>query len=573
MAPTDVTPGLGQDEARSATEPRRTLRPVAPGPRAIATRTLEEPTEIERRQELTTTAYATIIKRYDTPVHVSDSFAEHIIPSFPTGDQSLVLRGIVIETPKVNAGCREAKTLLSKEEKTQTMNLTKRQRTDEIARMSSERLDTAWGGRDWLPQDVRDAYVSMGPTGDVPQMVVNQMARITTILEPKGRPFLYSLWEPSGLLRELVGAGKRAPYFSGDRATEALKRVKQTWGESGRGDTEEVDGQGTYNQHLESQVAASPSANRGTKDATNDADDTTEEELTLELGRGDPGHLAPNELSDNIANSPSPTISSPKIQPEAMGTLQLPVDTEIVDTTSPKRPIVKQDIVIVPEITGQGASDHSLLGKGHVSCSGPSDAGASQASMIATPRDFKDAITHLADQSGVLAQRGTNSPDDTVSSPRRVIHSSPPNLKRKRDTETEGLTDSNGESLRNWGSNPIHLDSAQVSQTILRQLTTEECLTDDVLDLCCRAIQSRYGESQSMLLLHPLWFFDDTHSDTLPSEVRRLRHAEVVCFPIHHGGHWSLGVLKRSEGGFLLQHHDSCHLTKRNELVIRRIQD
>ncbi|KAJ4307858.1 hypothetical protein N0V84_012451 [Fusarium piperis] len=68
----------------------------------------------------------------------------------------------------------------------------------------------------------------MRPTGDVPQMVVNQMSRITHILEPKGQRFLYSLWGPSGLLREIVKTGKRAPYFTGDRATEALKQVKQT---------------------------------------------------------------------------------------------------------------------------------------------------------------------------------------------------------------------------------------------------------------------------------------------------------------------------------------------------------
>ncbi|RSL52921.1 hypothetical protein BHE90_014512 [Fusarium euwallaceae] len=573
MAPTNATPGPDQDEARSAAGPHRVLRPVAPGPPVMGTRPLGESTEIERRQELTTAAYATIIKRYDTPTHVSNSFAQHIIPSFPSGDQSLVLRGIVIETPKVNAGCREAKTLLSKEEKTQTMNLTKRQRTDELARMSSERLDTAWGGRNWLPQDVRDAYVSMGPTGDVPQMVVNQMSRITTILEPKGRRFLHSLWEPDGLLREMVKAGKRAPYFSGDQATEALKRVKQTWGEPSRGGAEEVDGQGIYNQPLESQVTLSPSANWGTNGATNDADDATEEEATLELGRGDLSRLAPNELSDNIDNAPSPTISDSRIQLEAITTLQLPVDTEIVDMASPDRPTVQQDMAIVPDITDQEVSDHQLLGKDHFSCSGPSDTSTSQPPMIATPRGLRDAITILTDQSRVPAQRVTKSPDDTVSSSRGVICASKPNLKRKRDIKTEGLVDLDRESLSNRGSSPIHLDSAQVSQKILRQLTTEESLTDDVLDLCCRAILYRYDKSQSMLLLHPLWFFDDAHSDTLPSEVRRLQHAEVVCFPIHHNGHWSLGVLKRSEGGFLFQHHDSSPSTKRNELVIRRIRD
>ncbi|RSL87464.1 hypothetical protein CEP52_015515 [Fusarium oligoseptatum] len=313
------------------------------------------------------------------------------------------------------------------------MNLTKRQRTDELARMSSERLDTAWGGRNWLPQDVRDAYVSMGPTGDVPQMVVNQMSRITTILEPKGRRFLHSLWEPDGLLREMVKAGKRAPYFSGDQATEALKRVKQTWGEPSRGGAEEVDGQGIYNQPLESQVTLSPSANWGTNDATNDADDATEEEATLELGRGDLSRLAPNELSDNIDNAPSPTISDSRIQLEAITTLQLPVDTEIVDMASPERPTVEQDIAIVLDITNQVFSDHQLLGEDRFSCSGPSDTSTSQPPMIATPRGLSDAITILTDQSRVPAQRVTKSPDDTVSSPRGVICASKPNLKRKRD--------------------------------------------------------------------------------------------------------------------------------------------
>ncbi|KPM44106.1 hypothetical protein AK830_g2481 [Neonectria ditissima] len=226
-----------------------------------------------------------MIKDYETPVHVSESFTQRIIPSFPSRDQPLVLKGIVIETPKVNAGCREAKALLSKEEETRTMNLAKRQRTDELARMSSERLDTAWGGKDWLPQDVGDAYVSMGPTGDVPQMVVDQLSRITTILGPRGQQFLHCLWKPGGLIREMAKAGKRAPYFSGDRATEALKQVKQTWGQSSRENTEVADGEVACNQRLENQAMFFPSANHDTsaKDATPDADDPPQEEVTLEL--------------------------------------------------------------------------------------------------------------------------------------------------------------------------------------------------------------------------------------------------------------------------------------------------
>lgn len=63
-----------------------------------------------------------------------------------------------------------------------------------------------------------------------------------------------------------------------------------------------------------------------------------------------------------------------------------------------------------------------------------------------------------------------------------------PGVKRKRNPGIEDLIDSDGEASSDRGSNPIEVDCTQASRTTLRQLTTEECLTDDVLDLCCRAI-------------------------------------------------------------------------------------
>ncbi|KAL6366246.1 hypothetical protein LRP88_00091 [Fusarium phalaenopsidis] len=526
MAPADAAPG--QDKARSATQPRGTLLPP----------------DVERRQELTTAAYATIIRNYDTPEHVSGSFAQHIIQSFPSEDRPLVLRGIVIETPKVNAGCREAKALLPEEEKTQTTNLAKRRRTDELSRISMERLDTAWGGQ------------------DVPQMVIKQMSRITTILEPKGRRFLHSLWGPGGLLREMVQAGRRAPYFSGDRATEALERVKQTWGESSRRSTEGVDGEGAHHQRLENQVTFPPSADYGTGDATNLTADATEE-VTLELGRGDLSHLASDRLSDTITDCPPPIISRSEIQPEVTTSLQLPSNTEIIDMASPKRLTMEHGIVIAPDITEQEASDHQLLSMSHFSRSGPSNTGTCPLSSAEAPRTLKNAMGLLPDQSGVSIQHATMSPADPVNSPWRAMSSLSPRVKRKRNTESEDLIDPDGESLSDWRAKLAYLDSAQASRTILWQLTTEERLDDDVLDLCCRAIQSRYDKSRSMLLLHPLWFFDDAHSDTLPSEECPRQKDNWSC------GVWVLACLQRTMQGKSCTScaHDVTPMAKKEEVL------
>ncbi|KAH7232153.1 uncharacterized protein BKA55DRAFT_695577 [Fusarium redolens] len=72
---------------------------------------------------------------------------------------------------------------------------------------------------------------------------------------------------------------------------------------------------------------------------------------------------------------------------------------------------------------------------------------------------------------------------------------------------------------------------------ILKQLSGNERLTDDVLNLICQVIRTKCDTSNGRaLVLHPLWLFDNDHSPKLPREIRQLRDDRWLCFPIHHDG-------------------------------------
>ncbi|KAL2669879.1 hypothetical protein Neosp_015176 [[Neocosmospora] mangrovei] len=110
---------------------------------------------------------------------------------------------------------------------------------------------------------------------------------------------------------------------------------------------------------------------------------------------------------------------------------------------------------------------------------------------------------------------------------------------------------------------------------IRRQLTDGQRLTDDVLHLLCRAMFLKHADANGhVVLADPLWFYNDTHSNTLPSSIRSFDgEKRAVYFPIHHSGdHWALATLERLATGYVLNYYDSLPELDHFEGVKKRIE-
>ncbi|KAJ4191909.1 hypothetical protein NW767_010816 [Fusarium falciforme] len=107
-------------------------------------------------------------------------------------------------------------------------------------------------------------------------------------------------------------------------------------------------------------------------------------------------------------------------------------------------------------------------------------------------------------------------------------------------------------------------------EKILRQLTCDVQLTDDVVELVCQAIVVEHG-GDNVRLLSPLWFEADELS-ALPQTIRNLDQEQTICFPIHHKfpKHWTMGVARVTADQVALTFHDSMQCSERANTVRRR---
>lgn len=107
-------------------------------------------------------------------------------------------------------------------------------------------------------------------------------------------------------------------------------------------------------------------------------------------------------------------------------------------------------------------------------------------------------------------------------------------------------------------------------EKILRQLTCDVQLTDDVVELVCQAIVVEHG-GDNVRMLSPLWFEADELS-ALPQMIRNLDQEQTICFPIHHKfpKHWTMGVARVTAEQVVLTFHDSMQCSERANTVRRR---
>ncbi|KAI8654289.1 hypothetical protein LRP88_00172 [Fusarium phalaenopsidis] len=109
-------------------------------------------------------------------------------------------------------------------------------------------------------------------------------------------------------------------------------------------------------------------------------------------------------------------------------------------------------------------------------------------------------------------------------------------------------------------------------EKILRQLTCDVQLTDDVVELVCQAIVVEHG-GDNVRVLSPLWFEADELS-ALPQTIRNLDQEQTICFPIHHKfpKHWTMGVARVTADQVVLTFHDSMQCSERANAVRRRFR-
>ncbi|KAJ3501495.1 hypothetical protein NM208_g16924 [Fusarium decemcellulare] len=114
------------------------------------------------------------------------------------------------------------------------------------------------------------------------------------------------------------------------------------------------------------------------------------------------------------------------------------------------------------------------------------------------------------------------------------------------------------------------------SSKILNQLTNDNRLTDDVLNVVCKVVYARYvNDSNKGILLNTLWFRGDKPSDALPQKLRAMvGHTAKLYFPINHPEieHWALGTLEPLSDGFQFCYYDPISNNTRYEAARTRLR-
>ncbi|KAG4279144.1 hypothetical protein FPRO04_13695 [Fusarium proliferatum] len=111
---------------------------------------------------------------------------------------------------------------------------------------------------------------------------------------------------------------------------------------------------------------------------------------------------------------------------------------------------------------------------------------------------------------------------------------------------------------------------------VYEQLTSEKCMTSDVIELLCQAMQREYGDRAAAptRIPNPLWFEGIQGGDGLPQVIKNLGDGRRIGFFIHHSAplHWTLGFAVRHETGFTLHVHDGMPLPERSEETMQRFR-
>ncbi|KAM0543162.1 hypothetical protein ACHAPJ_012460 [Fusarium lateritium] len=356
-------------------------------------------------------------------------------------------------------------------------------------------LDSVWPG--WLPQDIRSSCHA----GSVPRKVIDHLTEIVKALQvwDDFADFsLDSLWSPSGIFRQALSGKKKSTHFTVDLAFAAKKRILSLLREGGLEAlraAQAVDSERA--QSVDSQAAVKTQINaeieeafptRSSSPAPSDISDHNLE-FTFDLDSG-----------LDMINNPFSTITRRQISASQM--------------CPPS---------FTPDVIRAFAGPASHASRVQSNTTIPTADEDSQLLADTAPMEETDA--GLA----VLSKEG----DDRRIKPKR------------RRSPSPAPSTTNAKASRQRTATQSGLTSAK----ILHQLRRDVRLTDDVLNLLCRAVKIKYsGKGSQVLVKYPLWFYRDDHAAILPSALQWSKDTRLICFPIHlPGDHWALGSKARFE--------------------------
>ncbi|KAM0421004.1 hypothetical protein ACHAPT_011247 [Fusarium lateritium] len=398
-------------------------------------------------------------------------------------------------------------------------------------------LNQKWEGPTWLPQDVRDAVIDRSSPEPEP---VYYMVEITRIALQRQIP-LRCLWDaesPHGHLRKAVMKGSQPPLLTADIAKDVYDTLEAS--EPGTQDH-------TPSEHLSSEALSDddedsiefPSEEPATTGSPMQLRSKTKYEL---CPKRRPAEHQDGSLTENshVRHDDQPTHPKRSHRGTSRGSVDITAFQYSIATGS--KVVGVKDVI---HQSGQTRDPTQLWAPMNLSgLSSPPELHVSPDGLLQPTPSFMQTSTqsllpNFPRFPSPPAAGSYSAPIPVPSSPKT------PNKKRKRDRASMAPVPTRSVKSES-PTGPLTADK------IIRQLTCDVQLTDDIVELICQAIVVEHAD-ENVRLLNPLWFRVDDEND-LPQK------------------HWTMGVARVLSTGVTLHFHDAVLGNARADVVERRFQ-
>ncbi|KAH6866133.1 hypothetical protein B0T10DRAFT_75002 [Thelonectria olida] len=503
------------------------------------------------------------------------------------------------QMPKLAQVGKTARTLLTTDDKRYLM----RDQNSTRLKASIEELNTLWDGPGWMPAEVRAARLR--PSTDLSSDFIRLLKSITLSAQELDIP-LPSLWDAGGALREAVMQGSNPPRLTLQMCIDVAKQMEATLAARNRMSADDSDhhnaaeggnkqqtGEDAEQGHRVASQALPPAGqqveamgSRLEKILPSDEKCGVSQTLPPE----DPGshnqpHLKENETKRTLLENPGTWDETHGTVKHATST-QTPEEEDVEvgrrasqaayfdfedcgmasSHSSPlQTPLGPRDSFDTRDLSPHmsvGMPLNSITYEASESGPGPGPKLAASSGRISSFQQIAEEdvavavmapVSNIDDQDGDLApqrrhKKRTRLDLDLAKESSAGAASSPPRPSSK--------------TRAGWGPEPSE---------VIRQLTTNVSLTDDVMRLVGSVIVAKYN--RDVRLLDPLWFEAD-ETGKVPQELRQIQPGRLLCFAIHHRqvNHWTLAAVQVFPRRMCLYFFDSLSNDDRAMKVRDRFQ-
>ncbi|KAF4468176.1 hypothetical protein FALBO_4942 [Fusarium albosuccineum] len=423
-------------------------------------------------------------------------------------------------------------------------------------------LDRDWPG--WLPADIRASYRG----SDIPVKVVRNITHVVTAIKEKGEFHLDSLWAPTGIFRQKLQSSPNSGYLSENVTLVAKDEIIRLLKQGG----------------IPALVAAQAADDVSLPPLESDTNIQTSAE-SAEL----------NELFAPVANTfePFPEFGFEQdIHPRLYGSAPVvsgaPApdlthttddDTELPVDSGSCPPLVYSRLHLTDDDPNTEFEPRSPSQDSFKPLPSPSPRPPKPSPPKPNPSLFftKPPVAPFASTGSMMEASASEHHSrvslDTAFMTREFCASMVfPTGRAKRHRSGSDL----GEGGRSHSRQKIDGKYGLCSSKILNQLTNDNRLTDDVLNVVCKVIYARYvNDSNKGILLNTLWFRGDKPSDALPQKLRAMGgYPTKLYFPINDPEieHWALGTLEPLSDGFQFCYYDPISSSTRYEAARTRLR-